>query len=83
MTWLLHWLWQGAIVAAAAGVALRWLPRLDGATRHAILWLALATVLALPFVWPDVVVPSGASFDAAGSSEVTLVVSTLPEWVVP
>lgn len=83
MTWLLHWLWQGTIVAAAAGVALRWLPRLDGATRHAILWLALGTVLALPFVWPDVVVPAGASRDAAGSFEMALVVPTLPSWVVP
>lgn len=83
MTWLLHWLWQGAIVAAAAGVALRCLPRLDGATRHAILWLALATVLALPFVWPDVVIPPGASLDAARASDVGLVVPTLPSWVLP
>jgi len=47
MTVLVAWLWQGLAVAAAARLAVQWLPRLSAATRHAMWWMALGVVLLL------------------------------------
>ena len=41
--------WLAIAVAAAAWVALKFAPRMNAATRHAIWWVVLAIVLVLPF----------------------------------
>jgi len=48
MTFLVTWLWQGLAIAWVTAIAVRTMPRLNAATRHAIWWLALAGVLAIP-----------------------------------
>ena len=46
-----NWLWQGIVVAVAAGVLVR-VPRSLGATaRYRLWWVAMAIVLALPFAF--------------------------------
>ena len=47
---LLNGLWQGAAIAALAWIVMRFLPRLNAATRYAIWWAVLGAVLLLPFV---------------------------------
>lgn len=47
---LLNTLWIGAAVAAAAWVVLRHVARVNAATRYAIWWAVLATVVAVPAV---------------------------------
>jgi hypothetical protein len=46
----LRGLWQGALLAAAAGLALRALPRLPAAARHAAWTVALSLLVAAPVV---------------------------------
>lgn len=82
MTWLLHWLWQGALVALVAATALRLLRRADATLRHVLLWIALGTLLGLPLAWPDVVAaaPSPAAladYEAAGG----VVLPAAPGWM--
>jgi hypothetical protein len=48
MTLIVTWLWQGLAIAWITAAAVRVMPRLNAATRHAVWWLALAAVLALP-----------------------------------
>ena len=48
MTLIVTWLWQGLAIAWITAAAVRAMPRLNAATRHAIWWLALAAVLAIP-----------------------------------
>jgi beta-lactamase regulating signal transducer with metallopeptidase domain len=48
MTLIVTWLWQGLAIAWITAAAVRTMPRLNAATRHAIWWLALAAVLAIP-----------------------------------
>jgi len=48
MTLILSWLWQGVAVAWITAAVVRAMPRLNAATRHAIWWLALGAVLAIP-----------------------------------
>jgi len=48
MTLILTWLWQGLVIAWTIQAAVWTMPRLNAATRHAIWWLALAAVLAIP-----------------------------------
>lgn len=43
-------LWQALAVAALVWLALRFMPRINAATRHAIWWATLAVVLVLPIV---------------------------------
>jgi beta-lactamase regulating signal transducer with metallopeptidase domain len=45
---LLNTFWQAAAIVAAASVALRFLPRINAATRHLIWWAVLAVVVMLP-----------------------------------
>jgi len=47
---LLNSLWQGASIAALIWIVMRFLPRLNAATRYAIWWAVLAAVLLLPLV---------------------------------
>ena len=48
MTLIVSWLWQGMVIAWITAAAVRAMPRLNAATRHAIWWLALGAVLAIP-----------------------------------
>ena len=48
MTFIVTWLWQGLALAWIMAAAVRAMPRLNAATRHAIWWLALGAVLAIP-----------------------------------
>ncbi len=41
-------LWQAVAVAVLVRLALRFMPRMNAATRHAIWWATLAVVLVLP-----------------------------------
>ena len=50
MTLIVSWLWQGLAIAWITAAVVRTMPRLNAATRHAIWWLALAAVLAIPIV---------------------------------
>ncbi|HXW05121.1 MAG TPA: M56 family metallopeptidase [Vicinamibacterales bacterium] len=45
---VLNWAWQGCVLALGAEVLLRTADRASAATRHALWWLALLLVLALP-----------------------------------
>ncbi len=45
---VLNSLWQAALVAAIAWLAMRFAPRMNAATKHALWWAVLFTVLALP-----------------------------------
>ena len=45
---VLNSLWQAVAVAAAAWVAMRFTPRMNAATRHALWWAVLAAILLLP-----------------------------------
>lgn len=42
--WLLTWLWQGLALTAVVAAALRWLPRLNAATKH-LIWCAALVAL--------------------------------------
>ena len=48
MTFIVTWLWQGLAIAWITAAAVRTMPRLNAATRHAVWWLALVAVLAIP-----------------------------------
>ena len=50
MDLLITWLWQGLLVAGGVEFALRLAPRVSAATRYAVWWVALGTVLGLPWV---------------------------------
>ena len=47
---VLNSLWQTAVLAAAAWIALRFMPRVNAATRHLIWWAVLALLVLLPVV---------------------------------
>jgi beta-lactamase regulating signal transducer with metallopeptidase domain len=86
MTLVVTWLWQGTAVACAAALVLRAVPRVNAATRHAVWWLALAAVLALPAAH---VVPSATAVtlatDGIGRADAAiglLLVPAIPEPVV-
>ena len=51
---VLNSLWQAAAVTALAWMALRWLKKVNAATRYAIWWSVLAVALALPVAPPVV-----------------------------
>ena len=60
MTLIVAWLWQGLAIAWFTAAAARVMPRLNAATRHAIWWLALAAVLALPVAHRLAAITTGA-----------------------
>jgi beta-lactamase regulating signal transducer with metallopeptidase domain len=85
MTLIVTWLWQGLAIAWITAIAVRAMPRLNAATRHAIWWLALAAVLAVPGAHGLAAMiagtPSAAGLpplDAAGS----LLLPAIPDGVV-
>ena len=83
MTAIVQWLWQGLVVAALACVALRVLPRVDAATRHAILWVAVTTVLVLPLSWrPAAAGLPLASAPLAPPAFGAVVLPAVPAWIL-
>ena len=87
MTFIVTWLWQGLAVAWITAAAVRAMPRLNAATRHAVWWLALGAVLAIPAVHGLVAIATdGPSevVDAAGAVDGAraLVLPAIPDAVV-
>jgi beta-lactamase regulating signal transducer with metallopeptidase domain len=85
MTLIVSWLWQGVAVAWMTAAAVRAMPRLNAATRHAIWWLALGAVLAMPATQAIAIIAPGTqpapdfggALDAAGA----LTLPALPDRV--
>ena len=59
MTLIVTWLWQGVAIAWITAAAVRAMPRLNAATRHAVWWLALAAVLVIPIAHELAAITSG------------------------
>ena len=85
MTLIVTWLWQGLVIAWITAAAVRAMPRLNAATRHAIWWLALAAVLAIPVAHGLAAIATGTPsapdltpLDAAGA----LMLPAIPDGVV-
>ncbi len=86
MNLIVSWLWQGVAVAWITVAAVWAMPRLNAATRHAIWWLALGAVLAIPAAQALATIAPGTqpapdlagSLDAAGA----LMLPALPDGVV-
>ena len=88
MTFMVTWLWQGLAIAWITAAAVWTMPRLNAATRHAVWWLALAAVLAIPVAHalaalttsappaPDLTPPRGAGIGGA------LILPAIPAGVV-
>jgi bla regulator protein blaR1 len=84
MTLIVTWLWQGLAIAWITAAAVRVMPRLNAATRHAVWWLALAAVLALPVAHTLAAITTGTPLtpdltplDAAGA----LMLPAIPDGV--
>ncbi len=86
MTLIVSWLWQGVAVAWVTAAAVRAMPRLNATTRHAIWWLALGAVLAIPAAQALVTIAPGTqpAPDMAGSLDTAgaLMLPALPDGVV-
>ena len=86
MTLIVTWLWQGLAIAWITAAAVRAMPRLNAATRHAVWWLALAAVLAIPIAHGLAAISTGTpsapdltgALDAAGA----LMLPAIPDGVV-
>ena len=86
MTLIVTWLWQGLAIAWITAAAVRAMPRLNAATRHAVWWLALAAVLAIPVAHGLAAITTGTpsapdltgALDAAGA----LMLPAIPDGVV-
>ena len=89
VTGLVAWTWQGLALAIAASLVLRVCRGLDAASRHALWWGVLATILALPWLQglPAFVAPATPPGGAPGASTAldslpALVVPTPPDWLI-
>lgn len=83
MTLLVHWTWQATLVVITVSLAMRMWPRANGATRHAIWWIALATVIALPLAWPAAVSPAATPVTPqVPPPDTVIVLPAVPAWVV-
>ncbi len=84
MNLLVSWLIEGIGLALVATVVARFIPAGSPAQRHAFWWLALAGMLALPFL-PGVLVSDrpafGAPSTAVGSIPSALTVPAPPAWL--
>jgi beta-lactamase regulating signal transducer with metallopeptidase domain len=85
MSAIIACVWQGLVVAWLTALLLRLTPRLNAATRHAIWWLALVSVLALPFahfaaLTVDLPGPALASSVDAGTP--ALLLPAPPDWLI-
>jgi len=61
---VLNSLWQALVIAAAVWVALKCVPRMNGATRYGVWWVVLAVVMVLPMA-PRIVVDGKPALAAA------------------
>jgi beta-lactamase regulating signal transducer with metallopeptidase domain len=66
----LNWLWQGVVVALAAGVVLPAIPRSDTQARYGFLWAACAAVLVLPVV--PLMIAAASPAPPAGATVISL-----------
>jgi beta-lactamase regulating signal transducer with metallopeptidase domain len=81
VTALFTWLWQGLALAGAATLLLRSATRLNAATRHAIWWGTMWTVILLPHVSPMLAVGwKGAVLPV--SPEDALLLPAVPGWIL-
>jgi beta-lactamase regulating signal transducer with metallopeptidase domain len=84
MSIILTWLWQGVLLAAAIGVALRLVPRASADTRHAAWWTALAAILGIPLALVAVrAMPAGPAAANLSSGAVgwgAIVLPAAPVW---
>jgi len=85
MTLIVTWLWQGLAIAWITAAAVRAMPRLNAATRHAVWWLALAAVLVIPIAHELAAITTGTPslrdltpVDAAGA----LTLPAIPDGVI-
>jgi beta-lactamase regulating signal transducer with metallopeptidase domain len=91
MSILVTWLWQGLVVAAAAAVLLRCVPRASADTRHAMCWATLAAVVCIPIALmtvravaaesPEAVVSYVDVADAGAAGAGAIVLPAVPPWV--
>jgi beta-lactamase regulating signal transducer with metallopeptidase domain len=85
MTLIVTWLWQGLAIAWITAAAVRAMPRLNAATRHAVWWLALAAVLAIPVAHGLAVstgTPSAPDLTGALDAAGALILPAIPDWIV-
>src|SRR5215469_5126697 len=63
MTAVLNTLWLALAVAAVIWFALRLMPRVNAATRHAVWWAVLALIVLMPLIWflPRLALPVASS----------------------
>jgi beta-lactamase regulating signal transducer with metallopeptidase domain len=82
MNILLGWLWQGTALALLMALALHVVPRIGASARHAVWWLTLLAVLALPLAHlVPAPPPAGAAHTAAGPvSAQPLLLPSPPAW---
>jgi beta-lactamase regulating signal transducer with metallopeptidase domain len=85
MTLIVTWLWQGLAIAWITAAAVRAMPRLNAATRHAVWWFAITAVLVIPVAHGLAAIPPGTPsapdlrpLDATG----VLVLPAIPDGVV-
>ena len=93
MSVLVAWLWQGCLLAVIAAGVLRALPRTSAATRHLVLWGALACVVSLPVLHlAGSGGAAGAAPERAGTATAQLVLDATapataigerPTWTLP
>jgi beta-lactamase regulating signal transducer with metallopeptidase domain len=91
MSILVTWLWQGLVVAAAAAVLLRCVPRASADTRHAACWATLAAVVCIPIALvavravaaesPETAVSYADVADAGAAGAGAIVLPAVPSWV--
>jgi uncharacterized protein (TIGR03435 family) len=84
---LINTLWQAVAVTVLVWLALRFMPRMNAATRHAIWWATLALVLILP-VAPQLTAivrthPKPAAVTAVSAPKTTARVVTIEPLIVP
>jgi beta-lactamase regulating signal transducer with metallopeptidase domain len=83
MIFIVTWLWQGLAIAWITAAAVRTMPRLNAATRHAVWWLALGAVLAIPAAHGLGAFATGGPSDVdAGDAARALVLPAIPDAVV-
>ena len=79
--WLLQWLVQGVTVAVAATLAVRLVPSASPRLRHLLWWLALAAVLALPWLPGLMTLPAAVTTLASPPPALALEVTAPPAWL--
>jgi beta-lactamase regulating signal transducer with metallopeptidase domain len=78
-------IWQGLAVAWLTALLLRTTSRLNAATRHTIWWLALASVLALPFAHfaaLTIELPGPALAATVDADTPALLLPAPPDWLI-